>query len=151
MKFAGLFLCIWFALAVAVVPALSADTKDDPIKKELEKLQGKWDCVSVVMDGKELEKTRIKGLSVVFKGTKAIINEKSPIEVTAEVTIDPTKKPAEIDFRFDIDSVKGGAQKGIYKLVGDMLTVCSGPQGGARPTEFKSTANFTLSVYKRAN
>lgn len=34
-------------------------------------------------------------------------------------------------------------------VLGETLTICHGPEGGARPAEFKSTADFILSVYKR--
>lgn len=100
--------------------------------KELEKFQGKWSA-------------SLKDISLSFNGTRVVINE----SVTSEVKIAPTKNPAEIDFTPDTGPTKGMTAKRHYKLDGDTVTFCHGPEGGARPRAFKSTADFILSVYKR--
>jgi uncharacterized protein (TIGR03067 family) len=133
-----------------VVSLGSAPASDD--KEGLEKLQGEWIMVSAVVEGRELDKLDIKDWSIVFKATKYIHREGGVEGGTAEVKLDPSKKPAEIDRTLEAGGDKGKVIKGIYQLEGDRLILCQGGAGGPRPPEFKSTADYpsVLSVFKRA-
>jgi uncharacterized protein (TIGR03067 family) len=66
-------------------------------------------------------------------------------------TVDPSKKPAEMDIKGVEGPNKGKTIKAIYKLDGDTVTICYGLGGGDRPTKFETkdgTMQF-LAVYKR--
>jgi uncharacterized protein (TIGR03067 family) len=125
--------------------------KDDPVKQELDKLQGTWVIVANTKEGKETPETlraskryTIKGdhYSVGFKGA-----EKPLLEM--RLKLDPTSAPKTIDMiLIKTDTV---VLKGIYELDGDTLKVCM-PVGDAdRPKELKSEAGSKSGIitYKR--
>jgi uncharacterized protein (TIGR03067 family) len=67
---------------------------------------------------------------------------------TASIKIDGSKDPKWIDLTFPRGT--GTASPGIYKLEGDMLTICRVLAGKERPKEFKSAeVGSNLVVYKR--
>ena len=60
-------------------------------------------------------------------------------------------KPPEIDYLNLHGATKGKRQEGIYHLEGDVLTVCMGAPGAARPGELTSVAGDgrTLTSWQR--
>jgi uncharacterized protein (TIGR03067 family) len=147
-----------FVLVVAAGVLIAADASDDAVKKEREALKGTWKITSFAADGtkpptdEQLEKitTTIndKGEFKVEFDNKGVIE----IVVTAETTIDPSKSPKTIDFKFTEGPPKGKSALGIYELKDDTLKYCRAAPGQARPTEFsaKEGTKQTLVQYKRA-
>lgn len=131
---------------IVLSPITAAPTKEekDQAKAELKKLEGSWKVISMTLAGKELDEKEI-GDTVTFKNGEYEW-EKDP--GSGKITsIDPTKKPKEIDYEAD-----GKKTKAIYKLDGDMFTDCfSMIDDDARPKDFKSTEENGLMVivYKR--
>jgi uncharacterized protein (TIGR03067 family) len=107
-------------------------------KKELGKLDGKWEAVSVTVDGKAQEPEELKDRFLVIKGDKAMFLYKDKERGTATLKIDPGKSPAHIDFTYEDGAAKGATLKGICKIEGDTMTVCYGGFNKDRPTEFAS-------------
>ncbi len=147
----------WTAAVAAVIAAgglLHAD--DAGVKaagRELAKMEGSWQVLSLVVDGDNLlarddGKTptviTIKGDTMTTAG-----QEKKPVE--AALKVDPGKEPREIDVTFTAGPNKGDTLKGVYKLEGDALTICHGGLGGDRPTDFESKpgSGKSLVVCKR--
>ncbi len=104
-------------------------------KKELAKLQGKWNAKD--QDGP------ISYMQI--KGKKATLAANTPngvqlVEMT--VSIDPTKSPKHITFKITkspVPDLKGKMLLGIYEFSGKNLKWCSNrPGGDTRPTEFKT-------------
>jgi uncharacterized protein (TIGR03067 family) len=132
-----------FAFMAAVCAA-----DEDAAKAELKKLEGTWQLVSSVKDGKEVAKEVVKKVRVVIKGSKHTVyfgNDVAAKEIP--FTIDPTKNP-----KTAVDTLPGGKEiKGIYKLDGYTLTSCVAEVGKERPTEFvsKPGSGHTLRVLKR--
>ena len=95
--------------------AAGAD-KEDEVKKELEKLQGKWECVSSESAYGGALDALVKPLRLNFEKDTCTITftyEGKEKKVEAKLTLDPSKKPN----TFDTDLViEGGHLVGIYKL-----------------------------------
>jgi RNA polymerase sigma factor (sigma-70 family) len=124
-----------------------AQAKDG--KADKDKLQGAWEFVSGQMGGKETqgdEAEQIKKQKFVFKGDKFIA------KVECTYTIDPGKKPKEIDLQVNEGpEQERGTWKGIYDLQGDELVLCMALPNQDRPTQFASKEGelTTLMKFKR--
>jgi uncharacterized protein (TIGR03067 family) len=67
--------------------------------------------------------------------------------------VDPSKKPAEMDWVRDAGPGAGQTMMAIYEWVDDdTYRICFDPSGKGRPREFKSEAGtgYILHVWKRA-
>ena len=118
------------------------DKKDDP-----DKLQGRWQVVSMELDGEPIPD--VKGVRVVVKRNTWTFRGLALDKVAVTVRADAGKSPKHLDLREDDGD--DAAWPGIYKLEGDTLTFCrSNLAGGKRPTEFKGTPGVILIVCKRA-
>jgi uncharacterized protein (TIGR03067 family) len=132
-------------LAVATL-ALVAQSSDDE-KSDRKALQGKWQPVEASFRGGELEKVPdeegqlrqvvFDGDSVEWRGRKL------------DCTLDPSKKPKQMDWARPKEGAKAETSQGIYELDGDTLKVCFALPGQARPTEFKPVAEKTIVMVLR--
>ena len=112
-------------LAISVVVGAPAGKE----KAELPKIEGDWVVEKYIQGGKENEKRT--GMHFSFVDGKVIVKEEG---ADIGYTVDPKKNPATID----LISGKGNIP-GIYKIEGDVLTICF-PKGGTTetPTKFES-------------
>ncbi len=139
-------------LAIFVGTTLTAaDPKDDPAKKELEKMQGTWMYESVEMDGKAMPADELKKMRITFAGDKFTVKSGDKAAEAGTQKLDPTKKPKTVDATVTEGEGKGTTMLGIYELEGDTLKACFDPTGKKRPTEFKAPAGSGLftAVLKR--
>ena len=127
------------------------DKKDDPSRKDLDKIQGRWDYVSVKRNGKEFTADQLKGRYSEYKGDKFTVSQDGKAVQTSTFKLDPAKTPGQIDLMNDGPGEQPTV-KGIYKIEGDTLTICWAiPAAGKdRPTEFKPAAGLNLQVFKKA-
>jgi RNA polymerase sigma factor (sigma-70 family) len=132
------------------------DEKDKVAQKELKKLAGTWEVLSVESNGRKDRKDDIKGLAYVFEANgKWKLKKDEDIRAEGTFKIDTTKKPATIDYKIVSSIDKGSIGKtslGIFKLDGDKLTVCrTWPDNDDRPTEFTAGADSKciLTEFKR--
>jgi uncharacterized protein (TIGR03067 family) len=133
------------ALVFCIAAPLAAqDAAND--KQELEKLQGDWVQVSATVGGvptpeRALQKVTLKS----DQWTLTLAPSGNQISMT--FTLDGTKDPKAIDQK----TSSGGVRPGIYKVEGEMLTICFASRtAGERPKEFKATETTILQVWKRA-
>jgi uncharacterized protein (TIGR03067 family) len=126
--------------------AFGGDAKEDAIKKEMERLQGTWQLVSVETEGKAPSEDVIKTIRVVIAGNKHTVHVGDQVAAKEiPFTIDPTKTPKEVT-----DKLPDGTEiKGIYELDGDTLKSCVAAPGKERPTAFAGKGGNTLRVFKR--
>ncbi|HEV3145655.1 MAG TPA: TIGR03067 domain-containing protein [Gemmataceae bacterium] len=139
----------------------AAEPKDDQVKAELKKLEGTWQMVTEERDGvsrKVPDRWFIKGnrYTVSLNGT----DFKAQVEY--QITIDPTKKPKQIETAMEMKDIVtkkpylGTPLIGIYEINGDTLRICyefynhrEVPRG--RPDSFAAPkgSNTLLYTFKR--
>jgi uncharacterized protein (TIGR03067 family) len=134
------------ALALTLGAAAPADK--DERAAEAKRLEGAWQLVSAVKDGKETPADVVKKIRVTIKNGKHTVHFGDDV-LAKEISfsIDPTKNPKQTT-----DTLPDGKEiKGIYKLDGDTLTSCVAEPGKERPTEFaaKPGSGHTLRVFQR--
>src|ERR1700736_3407447 len=119
---------------VGLAPANGPDKKDDDVKADLMKLEGTWRLVGLEVGGKSVNpETWGRNVQRVFSGTKSTFI--SGLRVAeGQITINPAKTPKWIDETIGPDK----QFQGIYELKGDTLRLFMEPQGGQRPTDFKT-------------
>jgi uncharacterized protein (TIGR03067 family) len=136
-----------FALVTVGLLVTSGVAREDEAKKELEKLAGTWEAVSVEVGGKQLPEERIKDFKLIIEGDK-YTTKAGERTIKGTIKIDPSKDPKTIDATRAEGDEKGKVLLGIYKLVDDdNLKLCfNEPDNKERPTEFK-TAEGTKQRY----
>jgi len=120
-------------LAVAI-PVSRADDKEDAAKK----LNGTYEVIDVLVGGKSDESKKDGKVSFVFKdGTITIKEGDKAKDDTAKFTVDPSKKPAQIDIMPERDKK---SLPGIYELKESdkttTLTIAFAKDGD-RPKDFE--------------
>jgi uncharacterized protein (TIGR03067 family) len=138
--------CLLVVLA-GTVPAAEKKTDQDLI-------QGDWVVTRYETRGKEvLEFVKDNAPTTTYKGNKYVFKAKGQDDELGEFTLDSKAKIPTIDYKITEGDHKGKVQKGIYKLDGDTLTICLGPEGvDARPEAFKTSdkkPEFVLFTLKR--
>ena len=124
--------------------------KPDAAAAGMKALAGKW----------KVEKAEMSGIDAIdiYKGLTIEITETAKYTVvlgelrdSGKLTIDPSRKPAEMDITGTNGPNKDKTIKSIYKLDGDTLTICYTIADGDRPTKFETKAGskLFLVVYKR--
>jgi uncharacterized protein (TIGR03067 family) len=141
--------------AIAIVEGSDAPkAADGPKTADAAKqsdLDGEWSMVSGSANGTALPESMLKTGKRVSKEGVTTISLNGRMFFKAKYALDPSKKPAAIDYDMIEGPTTGKKQLGIYKLDGDTVTFCFSSPGNPRPTEFtaKSGSGWTLSVWKR--
>lgn len=138
-----------FLLVFTAGALLAADdAKDAAVKKEMEKLQGRWVIVGAVKNGRESPGDELKEArpTLTFAANKLSSSftrqGKEVKDESGSFTIDPTAKPKTIDLKgFPVPNKTFPA---IYELDGDTLKICIAEDG--RPKDFNSTAESKTGV-----
>jgi uncharacterized protein (TIGR03067 family) len=133
------------AIALAFVAA------DGRLDAEKAKHQGEWEVTSYIRDGKEAEPEIRASIRRVVEGDHVVWKRDGQSFAGTRFEVDPTKSPATIDLIPD-----GGPQRdkhvlGIYRLEGDVLTICVADVDQPRPLTFEAEpgSKKTLQKLKR--
>ena len=140
------------AAFLSLIPALAgaAAQKAPDAKSDRDKvaLQGTWKWESAVLAGDPFPASEARLMAMTFKGDQ-VMPSSDPTD-TATFILDPSKSPATIDI---VDRGKS-ADLGIYKIEGDVLTICMAlaQTRRPRPAAFESTREngALLIVMKKA-
>jgi uncharacterized protein (TIGR03067 family) len=138
----------WLILGTGLVPAFA-----QPAAEAQQKLQGAWTATQAERDGKPVDD--VVGNRLSFTGNRFQIQSKDGRPLySGTVRVDPSAKPAAIDFEHTEGALKGKAWKGIYTLDVDTLKVCDNAANldKSRPAAFaaKSGSGYVLITFKRA-
>jgi uncharacterized protein (TIGR03067 family) len=138
----------WLVLGTGLVPAFA-----QPAEEAQKKLQGPWTATQAERDGKAADD--VVGHRLSFVGKRFRIQAKDgKLLYAGTVRVDPSAKPAAIDFAHTEEALKGKAWKGINALDGDTLKICDNVPNlsKGRPTAFeaKSGSEYVLITFKRA-
>ena len=150
--------CLLLAMALSTSLLCHIEAKPVPklpekkdVKSDLEAIQGEWTMISLEQMGKKADESMtqytltIKGEQWMVKSPKTNLDGKASVSIK----IDSTKNPKTIDMTTKIgDNELSTISPGIYKLEGDVLTLCRTAGKGDRPTEFKGD-DAILVVWKR--
>lgn len=117
------------------------DTKSD--KKAKEDLVGEWRVTAIVNDnGGVTSRIDVLGdvLRIKFASEKVTVRWKNQNETKWKsedktITLDATQNPKQIDI---VDAKKKSGMYGIYKVEGDVLTICYSSEAKDRPRKFKA-------------
>ena len=114
-------------------------------------LEGTWNCVSAIVDGKPLSDTTVGRLRLTLTRDRYKTERGSEVLFDSTYTTDPSKNPKHIDMVGTEGDLTGKKAQGIYTLRSDILQVCYTLPGKPRPTTFASSpgSEAYLIVWKR--
>jgi uncharacterized protein (TIGR03067 family) len=110
-----------FLMAVIAV-GLAAGASSAAADANDKSLQGIWIAVSAERNGGAAED--LTGHQLTFSNDRFTIRSKGKLLYQGTFRVDPSKKPAAIDFTHTRGEAKGKSWLGIYLLEGDVLKIC---------------------------
>jgi uncharacterized protein (TIGR03067 family) len=144
------------ALSVVAVAVCAAGGQDDKGDKERKKFHGNWVLVSGQVDGKPIADEHVKASKMTIDpDTKvtAVTPHQSKETIKAKITrVDPTKKPAEMDWVRAAGPGKEKTMPAIYEWIDeDSYRIVFDPSCKERPKDFKAAAGsgHILHLWKR--
>ncbi len=144
MLHAGLVIVPSIPLALCTAIAVEEE-------RDLDRFQGSWSLDSAQRDGKKLPQEEVQKIKLTIQGNEFVLKKESVVVSRGTFTLDPTKKPKQID-----ETVTGGPNQGkvypaIYEIGDDQHTICFAAAGKERPTAFSSEpgSGHLLQVWKR--
>jgi len=145
-------LCLLFAATAGLLVA--ADAKEDEGQKELKRFEGTWVLVSGEKDGQKIADEHVKKSKIVWKGKEVSLDtpHQSKETIKGTTTIDPTRKPREMDWVRSSGPDAGKTMHAIYEFMGDdQYRICFAPGEKERPKEFATRpgSGHILHVWKR--
>ena len=141
-------ICAGLILGTSIVPAFAQRAEE-----ARKKLLGTWIATKAEQDGKAAE--GVVGHRLFLTGNRFEIQSKDGKPLyEGTFRLDPSTKPAAIDFKHTEGTLKGKAWKGIYALDGDTLTTCDNApdldKGRPAAFEAKRGSGYVLITFKRA-
>ena len=136
----GLILCLLAPATLRSAEAVKGD-KD---------LDGDWEAVSMIRDGKEGKPPGENKMVVTIKGD-AITFKQGDDDHKGTIKVDTSKTPKTMDLMPEDGPAKGKTLVGVYEIKGDELRVCHGEPGKDRPAELSSKegSGLMLITFKR--
>jgi uncharacterized protein (TIGR03067 family) len=104
--------------------------------------------ISGIMNGRPMDNSLLHWVRRETRGNRTTVYAGPQIMLKVDFT---SESPQAIDYLNLAGAHKGKRQAGIYKLEGDLLTVCIAAPGAARPKEFQSQPGDgrSLTAWKR--
>jgi len=125
--------------ALVVVAAVLLGAADDLPEDDRDRIQDTWVTVSFEVNGQGAPPEAVKDIRTVFKDKDYVQKKGDEVLEEGTFTLDPDKKPRQIDFKIGKGQDQGKDQFGIYELDGDTLKICvAAPGAEVRPADFKT-------------
>jgi uncharacterized protein (TIGR03067 family) len=120
----------------------------DDARQEEKRLQGTWEIVEQLQDGRPAPRHFTEGARIVIAGDTLtmIFPDKHLPPRKFRFTLDPKQSPPALDARWLDGSYAGETSPGIYKLEDDKLLWRLAVPGQPRPTKFASTEGSKTSL-----
>lgn len=115
----------------------------------LERLQGAWQAVELVVDGKVMPAPLVAAASRTMTGNEVKVVVGGQTVVHARVRIDEAAAPIAIDYLDLRDKTAGALTRGILEWLGDEVRFLMAPACEPRPTGFEPPGRGTLSRWRR--
>jgi uncharacterized protein (TIGR03067 family) len=133
--------------------SLAAPALKDPPNKAAD-LAGEWVAESLVYSGRPRPQGKDPQRHVFARdGTWTVYRGERKLSGDRAYRVDTTTDPPTITLKFDAAEQDGPESVGIFKVVGNTLTLCYGRAGSTRrPTAFESPpgSGINLIILKRA-
>ena len=123
---------VGFLLLANVDPARAAEKADG----DEQAIRGAWTFVKVLDQGEEQPVP--EGMSVVITADMLTVRRQGQDAMGQKYTIDPSRKPKEMDLIAEIDPGRPIRQLAIYELQDDTLKIAQAAAGKPRPKDFES-------------
>jgi uncharacterized protein (TIGR03067 family) len=130
--------------AIITPAALAADEPDD-----LKLLAGSWKPTAADLGGNKIDAMVLEKASFTVEGEKYSVSVNDFTE-KGTFKLDPKKEPRQLDFFPTEGNNNGKTFLCVYKIDGDVLTICYSLDGSTRPENFEPLSNTLLLVkYER--
>jgi uncharacterized protein (TIGR03067 family) len=127
---------------------LGPDDAQAETKKEMTKFEGTWRGVGGEEVGRVFtrEEANEEQEEFIFKGDLLTVRKDGQVAEEFKISVDPSKKPKEMDLQFTKGDLQGKKCLAIYTFEGDQLKICTETKlrpsrGGPRPNVFSTQKN----------
>jgi len=141
------------AACLALVLAAQTPEPSPEVKAELAKHRGVWRSVSFRREGKETAEAVVRSITREVDGDRVVWRRDGKSFSGSTIVLDPGADPKTIDVHADGGPGRDKVVRGLYKLEGDRLTLCTADPDQPRPTAFRAEPGdrWTLMVFDREN
>ena len=144
MRSLGCWQVLLVLSAIIAPAAVAADDADD-----LKLMAGTWKPTAADLGGNKIDAMVLENASFVVEGENYTVSVNDFTE-KGTFKLDPKKEPKALDFFPTQGNNNGKTFLCVYKIDGDVLTICYSLDGTTRPENFEPLSNTLLFVkYER--
>lgn len=121
------------------------------VRTDAQRLQGVWEFVWLVDDGKKAPEHQVRDIRLELTDTAFRSECVGPLFRESTYTIDPTSNPKRLDFT-SRGNIAPHVCQAIYRFEGDQLVLCYPGSGAEHPVRFESNpgSGLTLTTWRRS-